>query len=550
MSLSKLVPIASEAKRNELGTALINPDPGLSNAVVLDGVNGAQAFLPTYRSATQSVGGAEAFSMRLGDDGTLQVFLQAGAPPPIASKVGAAKAHLDGTSFGLTLKQDRGATRIPVPVRDQGGNNIWLASVRLDGDVLKLARTMLFDSSPNAFIEVTQTVRMAAPLSETFVTQNWSNEAIKSKLLDTFAGIPIDSAAKFYRNAKDAAAMRGDDYASEFMLLDCTYTEQVALPTLPGFVQWPITWNGRVYNYYQDNQERSRVFFLPDRFEIAVGPTGAAAVSLLQLSIPEGGGVEGTQATFRVFGRPVVEFERIDHAKRYLREKIGPATDLASLQDARGVSTTFTQSLPSASGNTSQPQIQGNAHIDLSAGLRNEVSLTFAAFQAVWAAIFSENAENPLFLGWVDVKLSGGRYADQVSFNARLPKQQEGSFFDTILDQSLDREYSTTLTVKTYASIFANVANPTDEVLELSLTFGPNAIVTVAPPATGNKAKLLENSVEVRRSIYDIVLGNQNAGVYDYALRVARGDGTVARSDLRSQESTIYVTPALVNACR
>jgi len=547
MSLSKLVPVASEARRNELGDAFINSDPGLSNAVVLDSANGAPAFLPSYRSATQSVDGAEAFSMRLDDDGTLQVFLEAVAPPPIANKVGAAQAHVAGTSFCLTLKQDSGARRIPVPVRDQGGNNLWLASVRLTADVLKLARTMLFDSSPNACIEVTQTVRIAAPLSETFVTQNWSNDAIKNKLLELLAGIPIDSAARFYRNAKDAAAMRGDDYASEFMLLDCTYTEEVALPTLPGFVQWPITWNGRVYNYYQDNQERSSVFFLPDRFEIAVGPAGAAAVSLLQLSIPEGGGVEGTRATFRVFGRPVVEFERVDQAKRYLREKIGPSTDLASLQDARGVSTTFTQSLPSASGASSQPQIQSNAHIDLSAGLRNEVSLTFAAFQAVWAAIFSESAENPLFLGWVDVKLSSGRYADQVSFNARLPKQQEGNFFDTILDQSLDREYSTTLTVKTFASIFAN---PADEVLELSLTFGPNTVVTIPPPAASNPAKLLDNSVEVKRSIYDIVLGNQNAGTYHYTLRVARGDGTVARSDLKSEESTIYVTPALVSACK
>jgi hypothetical protein len=166
MSLSKLIPVASEARRNELGNALINPDAGLSNAVVLDCANGAQAFLPIYRSATQNVGGAEAFSMRLDDDGTLQVFLEAGAPPPIANKVGAAQAHVAGTSFCLTLKQDSRATPIPVPVRDQGGNNIWLASVRLSGDVLKLARTMLFDSSPNAGIEVTQTVRIAAPLSE------------------------------------------------------------------------------------------------------------------------------------------------------------------------------------------------------------------------------------------------------------------------------------------------------------------------------------------------------------------------------------------------
>jgi len=437
-----------------------------------------------------------------------------------------------------------------VPVRDQGGNNIWLASVRLTADVLKLARTMLFDSSPNACIEITQTVRIAAPLSETFVTQNWSNDTIKNKLLEFLGGIPIGAAASFYRNAKDAAAMRGDDYASEFMLLDCTYTEEVALPTLPGFVQWPITWNGRVYNYYQDNQERSRVFFLPDRFEIAVGPTGAAAVSLLQLSLPPGGGIEGTQATFRVFGRPVVEFERIDQAKRYLREKIGPTTDLTSLQDARGVSTTFTQSLPSASGASSQPQIQSNAQIDLSAGMRNEVNLTFAAFQAVWAAIFSENAENPLFLGWLDVKLSGGRFADRVSFNARLPKHQEGNFLDTILDQSLDRDYSTPLTIKTFASIFASTVNAADEVLELSLTFGPNAVVTIQPPVTGNTAKLLENSVDVKRSIYDIVLGNQNAGSYRYTLRVARGDGKVPRADLESEESTIYVTPALVNECR
>src|SRR3712207_2094424 len=110
MSLSRMIPVASEARRNELGDALINPDPGLSNAVVLDSANGAQAFLPSYRSATQNVGGAEAFSMRLDDDGTLQVFLEAVPPLPIANKVGTARAHVAGTSFSLTLKLDGGAT--------------------------------------------------------------------------------------------------------------------------------------------------------------------------------------------------------------------------------------------------------------------------------------------------------------------------------------------------------------------------------------------------------------------------------------------------------
>ncbi|HEY1293698.1 MAG TPA: hypothetical protein VGJ60_11505 [Chloroflexota bacterium] len=547
MTLSKLTPVSSRAEAGDIGDALINPDPGLSSALVLGRRNGTQAFLPTYRSATQRNGGAEVFGMRLDDDGTLRVFLEAIAPAPIANKVGNARPHVAGTSFGLKFKSDGSRALVPVQVRDQGGNNVWLASAKLSNDALELARKVLFDTSPNAAIEVTQTLCVAAPLTETFVSRNWSNATVRAALLDTF-GLPFDSASSFFEMAQQV----DQDYTRQYMLLECTYTHEVALPTLPGFVQWPIVWNGNLYSYYQDNQERNRVFYLPDRFDIAVGPNNAPAVSLLQFDLPsDSERLDRTRARFRFFGRPIVEFDRIKDATAELRQKIGPSTRLISLQDAPGVASTFTLSMPTASGLSSQRVLQSDAQIDLEDGLRNEVSLTFDQFQAVWGAMFSENKENPIFLGGVDVSLAGGRFAEQISFNGRLPKHDEGSFFDTVLDTSQEHEYSTTLTIKTYRTIFSNVARPEDEVLELTLMFGPASVTTITPPEAGYTASLLPpRTVEVRRTIYDVVLGVQSPGVFRYTLLVARADGTVGRCERTADSPVIYLTPSSVNDCR
>ena len=526
--------IKGRAYRKEIGNALINTTRDLSNTALMTNKDGANGYLPVYRSGIQTSGGSQAFAPSLDADGTLTIFLEAVPSPEIASQVGAGRPNNANTSFSLVFNETR--SRVPLTASIQGA--LLRVVAKLTDNDLKTARAALFDLSPNVAVEVTQTAEIAAPLSRDFVLNNWANNSIRQGLIDTFQ-VSFDDPSTFY----DLATQMDPEYASEFIVLNCTYRDNVPAPALPGYIQWQVDWNGRAYNYYQDNQDRGRVFYCPESFEFAKGPTGAPAVSLLQFSLPEGQTtVDKTQATFRIYGKPVVQFQRIENAKRSLTAKIGTTPEMVSLQDARNVKASFTQVLPNATGTSSNPKVQPNPTIDLSVGVRNELNLNFDQFRALWAAIFSQAPENPLFRGWVDVELSEGRYKERIDFSGRLPKQQEAAFFDDILDTSAEITYSVPLNVKTFPKVFQE---PSDkQVQELEVNFGTGAVAALT-------SEKLVNSITVQRSIRDIVLGNQNPNELAYRLQVIRRDGTITccPGKVDSKEATLWIKPEQVTKC-
>src|SRR5271165_42048 len=537
--LSTVTVTNGRRRKNELGAALITPSVALAPDVLLTTAAGAKWYLPVYRSAAQSAGGGEAFAPSVTDDGTLTFFLESVPPPEIARDAGGANAYLTGTAFSLVLNASGGGgTRFALKDSREGGS-IWRLSVKLAGNDAKQVRAALFDVNPNVAIEVTQTVELAAQQTQAFVQANWANAAIQKGLLDLFGGIPYDSPSTYY---KMAASPEGDpDFPNQYLVLNCVYKAQIPAPPLPGYLQWQVNWQNRAYNYYQDNQDRTRVFYLPDGFEFAKGPAGAPTVSLLQFTLPEGPvTVERTRATFRVYGRPVVDFSRIQNAAQSLKDKVGGVPQMVSLQDAHNVKSTFTQSLPNALATGSDPAAQPNASIDLSAGLRNELNLSFAQFRAVWAAIFSQAPENPLFRGWVCVELSDGRYQERINFNGRLPKKQETPFFDDILDTSGQNTYPAKFKVRTFPKAFTG--DPA--VLEIDLTFTGNKTVALSKEQQ-------QSEVEVERSIRDIVIGQQSPDEYPYRLRVVRDDGSMNCCDgtAKSDTPTIWITLDQIAKC-
>lgn len=526
----------SRARKNELRGALINSTATLSADAMMSNAAGERWFLPVYRSAVQTAGGTNVFTPSSAEDGTLTFYLESVAPPAIAGQAAGANAYLKDVSFSLVLNASGAGSRFPLEATGEGGN-IWRLRTKLSGNELKMARTALFDANPNVSIEVAQTVPIAAPLTQQFVDSNWSDPNIRKGLLDTFAGIPFDSASMFYMMAQQADA----DYANQYMTVNCVYRSQVPAPPLPGYVQWQVNWANRAYNYYQDNQERHRVFYLPDRFEFAKGPAGAPTFSLLQFTLPEGPvSVERTQATFRAYGRPVVDFDRIQNAKGALQQKIGVAPEMVSLQDAHHAKTTFTQFLPNMQATSSDATVQASASIDLRKGLRNELKLNFKQFRALWAAIFSAAPENPLFRGWVDVELSDGKYKDRIDFNGRLPVEQETPFFDDILDTSMESTYPAQFSVKTIKKVFEG--DP--KVLDIEVAFPGAETLTLNAQST-------EARVRVERSIRDIVIGKQSPDEYRFRIRVIKEDGTggCGEGKARSDTPNIWLTAAQLDKC-
>jgi len=522
--------IAGLRRRNELADALINPSTSLAGDTLMSDAAGAAWYLPAYRSAAMSAGGSEAFAPSVTEDGTFTFYLEAVAP------AGAAQARQDGTTFALVLDASGAGARFPL--RDSRQGAIRTLTVKLGGDQLKAARAALFDANPNVGIEVTQTLKLAAQQTEAFIRQNWQNQTIQKGLIDSLGGIPYDSAGTFFSDARQGDA----DYPNQYLLMQATYRASVPAPPLPGYVQWQVEWNSRASNYYQDNQDRARVFYLPDRFEFAKGPAGAPTVSLLQFSLPEGPAtVERTRATFRLYGAAVVDFGRIENARQTLKGKLGVDPRMVSLEDAHHAKKTFTQRLPNAAATGSDPVVQAQPFIDLSKELRNELDLNFAQFRALWAAIFSAAPENPLFRGWVDVELSDGRYKDRIEFNGRLPGDQETPFFDAILAKSTESTYPAEFTVKTFKRAFQGAP----AALEIAVTFSDGKNVTLTESN-------LEASVRVERSIRDIVIGKQAPDEYPYTMRVVRDDGTISCCEGKAKSNTpsLWLTLEQIAQCQ
>lgn len=525
--------VRSRAHRDELAGALISTAPDFAAGSQLEDAGGGRWFLPEYRPADAMAGHAAARTT-MTDEGTLTLFLLGGAPAVLAAANAAPR--YDGLDFALVIDASGPARRIPLAAAREG--DLWRLTAQLTSEDQKRVRTALFDTNPNLAIEVTQTLPLAALQSQAFVTANWSNPAVHDGLVAQFGGIPFTSPGMFYRMATGTAS----SYPQEYAIVQATYRMQVAVPPLPGYIQWQVDWQGRAHNYYQDSQTPGNVFYLPDRFELAKGPTQGQAVSLLRFTMPEGKtSIEGAQATFNYFGRPVTDGARMENAQQVLATRIGGAVHMLSIEGAHGVKATLTQYLPNAQATASDPIVQSEATIHFAPpeGVRNEVDLNFAQFRALWAAIFSAAPENPLFRGWVDVALLDGRFNDRVDFEARLEGTDEPGFFDSLLDTRSSDTYPAQFSVRTTAKALAGPP----EVLEISAIFA-NATATLTADA-------LTASVKVERSMRDIVLGRQDPGEYPYTLRIVREDGsTTCRDDVARRDAPgIWILAKQIEAC-
>lgn len=534
--MSEILSVSMErgrARQKDLGQTWITAAVDLSSSAMLTTAGGQKGYLPVFRVLDQNSQQGSSFQTSLTDDGTLTFYLASDTPGEVQKQGTAAHPIFDGISFGLVLDASGAGKRVPLTGSAQG--QMWTLTCHLAGDNLRLARQSLFDASPNVAIEINQPVNVAIQQTQAFIYQSWPIAGIRQGLLAAFGNIPFSTAADYYQ----MVSMSDPDFPNQYAVINCVYQSQISAPGLPGYLQIQVNWQGRAYNYYQDNSDRTRIFYLPDRFEFMKGPSGSPTISLLQFSMPSGdSSVSDTRATFRAFGNPIVDPARIENASHVIRDKIGANPQMSSVQDAHSPKMTFTQWLPNEKATGSNAVVQTKASIDLVSGLRNELDLNFDQFRALWAAIFSSEPENPLFTGIVDVELSGGNYRDQVAFNGRLPADKAESFFDDILDTSNKAAYSTAFRIKTFASVFqANNA-----ICEIDVTIGGKTVALTA--------NQLEANVTVERSIRDIVVKAQDPDQYPCRVRVVRDSGTTCCTlTASSDDPTVFLTTDVVSGC-
>ncbi|MCG7564568.1 hypothetical protein [Pseudoalteromonas sp. McH1-42] len=548
MSISNIKVLKGRATSSELGDALINPGASLKNKVVFQSANGTSSYLPNFENASEAVDGTTAFEPSLSENGELTIYVRPVPPASIKKQVVSA-TMVDRTTFSLVLNASANETRIPLTKADVNGYQKLTAT--LTGNNLKNAQESLHDASPNVAIEMTQKQTVAALQTKEFIKMNWSNKEIKDGLFASMGGISMHSPDAFYNIASSADR----DYPNQFLVMDITYVSRISAPSLPGFVRWQVSYDGRLYNYYQDNRDLRRVFFVPDYFEFAKGPKGQPSVTMLRFSIPEGANsIEQTDATFRFYGSPIVGMDRIAQAAQSLKDELGFMPIMTSIEDANGSEKAFTLSLPHEEDTSSNyvPQPKATIHLTeddkKNGGLRDEVHLNFKQFIEVWAAIHSTAPENPLFRGWVDLTLSQGKFKEKINFNARVPAAQQAAFFDSILDQNSHQAYHTQLGIYTIPVLFDKPTKFDDggekKVYQIELNFSTSSTETQSVEL--NNARL-QGKVTIKLPIRYIVCGLQTPNEYTYTLRVICDDGTMYKSDRKIKAGeTLWITPKFI----
>ena len=310
-----------------------------------------------------------------------------------------------------------------------------------------------------------------------------------------------------------------------------------------GYQRISIDWQGHQYQYYRTNW--NQFSYLPDEFKLAEQQNGAPALSILQF-VSSDGSVENTEAIFRFFAEAVFDRDRIDAAQEeiesrrdefFIREE--DPIELVVLQGYQSVATELYLRLPNEESN--EPLIRENARIDLKEGVQDELDLSFSEFRALWDAIFSTEPGNNIFTGFVYVSINDGQSSEMIDMNGRLDPIDMDEYYDSIIDPGTDTTYSKTLEAITFPPIFDPPDNGDERVQALALDFGQNS--------AGLSPANLQREIDVQRPIRDIVLGNEDSGIYPYTLRVVRLNNRNCCSTSADAEA-IYVTQSDVNNCQ
>ncbi len=521
MQPSHIEPKGEFLGRAQLTNILIAPDSALEDTTLFTDGQGKPSFLPRYRLATQGEGGQTSFASSLTNEGKLTLFLQSYSPSEFASRNQGATPLANGT--GASLEYDEGGQPKVLPLRiSEGRDGIRETSVTLDPVSLTVLRPILFDTVPRATLVIKRQIEVAVQMTSGFIKTWWQAPSVRNKLLSRLPLIEFDDPDSFEQMVTRAYP----DFTSQFIVLVCTYDDRIPVPTLPGYLLKRITWNGRIDNYYQDNQQIQRVHYLPDGFKLALGPSGTATASLLQFKTPDGS-IEQMNATFRFYAEPVVELPRIEDARKQLQVQIGQSPEMLSVQDARGLSTQLTLTIPTANGKASKPQLMTQARVSLTEGIVCELNLNFDEFRALWDAIFSKAPEQPILAGWIDVTLEDGNKRDRIDVKLRLPpgEKEEQDYFYKIYDSSSFNIYSRQVTIRTFKPVFDDSGNA-DPILLVGLDFGGSATVEFTCDEAKESSKtLMEKQVKLQRAVSDIILKREDPAEFAYRLKVSRFSG-------------------------
>ena len=200
--------------------------------------------------------------------------------------------------------------------------------------------------------------------------------------------------------------------------------------TSVGLNTYHVTWQQRSYPYYQDPNEPTQIYFLPDGFKISRRASAPHAPSI-SISSSASSSDPSTQIYVLSFlAVPVWDPNRIQDAAPKLAAHFTLGTT-PTLTPFEATNTSLALNLPAADSSVSGLAPVSGATIDVGAGVSASVTLSLAQLQQVYSALFDD--VSMLLSGVVTVTVGQGTTADVVKLplSARAT-DFSGNLFDTV----------------------------------------------------------------------------------------------------------------------
>jgi hypothetical protein len=194
----------------------------------------------------------------------------------------------------------------------------------------------------------------------------------------------------------------------------------------PGFVRWPVDWQGATHSYYQEVARPAVFHYLPDVFKLARRPQSPhVPLMALQIDSPDGS-LERTQATLDYTAFKYEDTDRLENAALELRKIpncLPPGTDVPSFIPlaAEPGNVKFSLALPKL-------EPRDGAIINTQLALKDSLKVAYVgAFDAIWDAMNDPTGAALLFQGQLEVTL--GTFKETVPFIGRM-SDMAGELFD------------------------------------------------------------------------------------------------------------------------
>ena len=520
-------------------------DAGLNTDRLFHDITNTSGYIEAFEDGSDTAGGTSAFLPSFSEAGVVTFFLNSSAPASLAGSISGAKV-IDAT-VSISLKSTNVLDDQQIPMQfERAGDKLTLTSL-IPESQRDAVRAILFDSSPDCSIHIEQSVRVATLMTKDFIKGHWDNDKIRMAVQKRLPGFGSDQDADYFLSMLDAT---GIDYQNLYMFMQATYVTDIQAPALPGFIQRPVNFNGKAYNYYQDNRNPDQVYYLPDSFELGQAPDGSPYVSLLEFQT-EKGVLEDMRALFRFYASATTNQSRIEDARSQLKASLArPGVNLLPLTTSNYVKANLSLYLPDESGQTSSKVPRPDASIKLEEGFSDELHLSFKAFQTLWAAIFTGGPEQVVFTGEISVQISGGRFTERVAFNGRMSggAEREQAYFQQLIKEGKDNRYHIDIDFYVFNSIFA----PEGGVGALTMNFGSDY---ASAPLEFNASDceegktFIQKKITLQRLVSDIILHKDVPDVFEYVMKVIREDGPPTCCTHETEVGGVYVNKSQVADC-